>query len=378
VSRHLTPARIDVIVAAAVGSFALAEVFADPLRPHAASIPLELVQAAAVAFRRRAPAAAVVVATAALFAQTAAGVSLHTPVSPIVVGLITVYSVAQYEPLPRALAGLVFALCGLLGAVQLARANGEDYAAGDQIFVSVFILAPWIVGRALYGRTREAADHAERAARLEREREAIVEEERARIARELHDVISHSLSVIVVQAGAAERVGAAQPERSQDALRSIQETGRQALVEMSRLVGVLRGGEEVGLEAQPGLDRVERLVEDTRRAGLPVELRVEGRVRRLPPALDLSAYRIVQEALTNARKHAGGASVEVALRYGEEDLVIEVADDGRGEGRGSGGGHGLIGMRERAAVFGGTLDAGPREAGGFVVRATLPLDGAAA
>jgi len=358
--RFELPPRLDLLVALGVAALALAEAFADPLHPFAASVPLGLVQAAAVAFRRRAPLPALVVAIAALFVQTAAGVSLHTPVTPIVVGLIAVYSVAQYEPLPRAAAGLATALGGLFGAIQLAVANGEKYSVADRLFVAVFIVAPWLVGRALHGRTREAEELAVRAA-------SAVEDERDRIARELHDVIAHSLSVVVVQAGAGERV----PEQAQEALRTIQHVGREALAEMSRLVGVLRqGGEEIGL-TQNGLAQLNTLLAES---GLAVELHIDGETRPLPPGLDLSAYRIVQEALTNARKHAGDARVDVTLRYDEQRLVIEVVDDGVGTIRGEGGGHGLLGMRERTAVFGGTLDAGPRPERGFAVRATLPYE----
>jgi signal transduction histidine kinase len=227
----------------------------------------------------------------------------------------------------------------------------------------------------LHGRTQEAAELAERAGRLEHERQVAVEEERARIARELHDVIAHSLSVMIVQAGAGEQVAKRSPERVVEPLRSIQETGRQALSEMSRLLGMLReGGEELGLAPQPGVGDLEALVEQTREAGLGVELVVEGARRSLPPGLDLSAYRIVQEALTNARKHAGDARAEVRLCYRADTLEIEVLDDGPGSGNGVGGGHGLIGMRERVAVFGGSLETGPRPGGGFAVRAVLPLE----
>jgi signal transduction histidine kinase len=369
------PPRSDLLLAFAIGALVLVEVVTEPLVPYAASIPLGLLQAGAVAWRRRAPLAALVVATGALFVQTAAGVSLHTPVSPIVVGLVVVYSVAQHEPLGRAALVLAVTLGGSLAAFELAVANGERYSAGDRLFVSLFIVAPWIAGRALHARGREAADLAERAARLEREQEAVVAEERARIARELHDVIAHSLSVIVVQAGAGERVAEQRPEQAVETLRSIQGIGRQALSEMSRLVGVLRdGGEEIGLEPLPGLDQLDALLDQTRRAGLAVELRVEGERRALPPGVELSAYRIVQEALTNARKHAGEAQVTVALSYAADELAIEVSDDGRGDDGGGGGGHGLIGMRERAAVFGGSLQAGVRPEGGFTVRAALPLE----
>lgn len=367
------PSRLDLLLGSAVGAVALAEVGVDGLAPYAASVPLALVQAAAVAWRRRAPLAAVVAATAAMFVDAAAGVSLHTPVMPIVVGLVTVYSVAEHERLERAALGLGVALAGSLAAIQLAEANGESYGVADRLFVVLFIVAPWIVGRALHGRTLEAAGQAARAEALEREQQLAVEEERGRIARELHDVIAHSLGVIVVQAGAGERVAARSPREAEEAFRSIQDVGRQALGEMSRLVGVLRdGGEEVGLAPQPGLERIDDLVEQARRSGLPVELTVQGDAMRLPPGADLSAYRIAQEALTNARKHGSGPAA-VTLTYTQEELVIEVVNGDGGDRNGTGGGHGLIGMRERVMLYGGTLEAGPQPGGGFAVRATMPL-----
>jgi signal transduction histidine kinase len=372
---RLSPRSADALVALAVAVLSLVEIGSEHLAPYAGSVPLGLLQAVALAWRRRAPLAALLVASGALFVETAAGVSLHKPVAPIVVGLIVVYSVAQYEPLPRASAGLAAALAGIFASIQLAIANGESYGGTDRAFVGFLLIAPWLVGRALYGRTREAAELAERAGRLEHERLVAVEEERARIARELHDVIAHSLSVMIVQAGAGEQVARRAPERVVEPLRSIQETGRQALSEMSRLLGMLRDdGAELGLAPQPGVEDLEALVEQTREAGgLGVELVVEGVRGPLPPGLDLSAYRIVQEALTNARKHAGDARAEVRLRYRPDALEIEVLDDGPGSGDGAGGGHGLIGMRERVAVFGGSLETGPRPGGGFAVRAILPL-----
>ncbi len=372
---RLSPRSVDVLVALAVAVLSLVEIGSEHLAPYAASVPLGLAQATALAWRRRVPLAALLVASAALFVETAAGVSLHKPLAPIVVGLIVVYSVAQYEPLQRAAAGLAAALAGIFASIQLAVANGESYGGTDRAFVAFLLIAPWLVGRALYGRTREAGELAERAGRLEHERQVAVEEERARIARELHDVIAHSLSVMIVQAGAGEQVARRAPERVVEPLRSIQETGRQALSEMSRLLGMLRDdGAELGLAPQPGVGDLEALVEQTREAGLGVKFVVEGVRRSLPPGLDLSAYRIVQEALTNARKHAGDARAEVRLRYRADTLEIEVLDDGPGWGNGAGGGHGLIGMRERVAVFGGSLETGPRQGGGFAVRAILPLE----
>ncbi|MGH2934244.1 MAG: sensor histidine kinase [Gaiellaceae bacterium] len=376
---RLSTRSADAVLALAVAALSLVEIGSEHLGPYAASVPLSLLQAGALAWRRRASLPALLAAVTALFVETAAGVSLHTPLSPIVVGLIVVYSVAQYEPLPRALAGLAAALAGIFASIQLAVANGESYAGTDRAFVAFLLVAPWLVGRALHGRTREAAEHAQRAERLERERQVAVEQERARIARELHDVIAHSLSVMVVQAGAAEQVVKRSPERALEPLRWIQDTGRQALFEMGTLLGMLREGhEELGLAPQHGIADLQTLLEQTQQAGLPTELVVEGTPRPLPPGLDLSAYRIVQEALTNTRKHAGDARAHVHLRYRPDALEIEVHDDGAGSGNGTGGGHGLIGLRERVAVFGGEVEIGPLPSGGFAVRATLPLQAASA
>ena len=201
-----------------------------------------------------------------------------------------------------------------------------------------------------------------------------VAEERTRIARELHDVVAHAMSTIVLEAG-AERVNLKQAQKStHDTLRSIEHTGRQALAEMRRLVGVLRtDGDEADLLPQPSLSHLDLLVEQVGRAGLPVELHLVGRPVGLAPGLDISAYRIVQEALTNVLKHAGQAHAEVTVTYGDRMLEIEVVDDGRGAAV-NGSGHGLAGLRERVALFDGELRAGGRTGGGFVVWARLPLE----
>ncbi|HEV3463585.1 MAG TPA: histidine kinase, partial [Actinomycetota bacterium] len=259
-------------------------------------------------------------------------------------------------------------------------------------------------------RQRLAEALAARTVELEREREEraklAVAEERARIARELHDVVAHSVSVMVVQAGAARRTLATSPGQATTALGQIESTGRQALVEMRRLLGLLRDGDGDGedgevaaaLTPQPSLAHLESLAAAAREAGLPVEIVVEGEPRPLPAGVDLSAYRIVQEALTNSLKHTGPARASVRLCYGREALEVQVLDDGPGPGAApgggglavvtlgpegvlpvsgarptTGGGHGLIGMRERVALFGGTLEAGPRPGGGYRVAARLPL-----
>ena len=200
-------------------------------------------------------------------------------------------------------------------------------------------------------------------------------EERTRIARELHDIVAHAMSVMVVQAGAAEQVAGDDPEQARDALRQIRCTGTGALAEMRRLVSVLRDPDDAGLLApQPGLAGLEALVQDARVAGLPIALSVSGEPRELPAGLDLAAYRIVQEALTNVRRHAATATtVTVELRFGDDDLCIDVTDDGPGTTTSAGGGHGLIGMRERVQLYGGRLQAFASPGRGFRVVAELPL-----
>ena len=200
-------------------------------------------------------------------------------------------------------------------------------------------------------------------------------EERARIARELHDVVAHSVSATVIQAEAAEEVLSDAPDRARQSLARIQDTGREALGEMRRLLGIMRDGPGSGeLAPQPRVADLERLVKESRREHLSVTLSVEGERRELPAGVELSAYRIVQEALTNVRKHAGRpAEASVLVRYGEAALELEIADDGQGPRAGDGQGHGLIGMRERVAFFGGEFSAAPGKEGGFVVRASFPL-----
>jgi signal transduction histidine kinase len=247
----------------------------------------------------------------------------------------------------------------------------------DFPWIAGMLAAPGIFGIAFGTRTKSLRAAEARAGRLELERREAIAEERTRIARELHDVIAHSVSVMTVQAGAAEEMLRVDPTRAVEPVRAVQETGRQALVEMKRLVGMLREGhEEAGLAPQPGVADVERLVAQMREAGLDVELRVEGSPRPVPIGVDLSAYRVVQEGLTNSLKHGGGGRAIVTLRYGDGELELEVADDGRGAPS-SGHGHGLAGMRERVGIFGGSFEAGPRADGGFAVRASLPFQGTA-
>ena len=363
--------RFDMLLAAGVGVFCEVEVWLERLHPLWLSAPAVLIQAAALAWRRRAPLAVAVLVMGVLPVEALAGVPLHIPVYPMLLIMLSLYGVAVYADLPRALLGLALPLVAVWGTLAVAIHDGHR-SLGDLLFVSVLTVAPWLVGRAMRGQVYEAR-------RLERERLHAVADERARIARELHDVIAHSVSVMVVQAGAAAEMLKRTPERAAEPLEAVQEIGRQALVEMSRLVGLLRDdAEELGLAPQPGLSELDALVAQVRESGLPVDLRVEGEPRPVPLGVDLSAYRVVQEALTNALKHAGEARAEVLLRYRSDALELEIRDDGPGGTNGHSGGHGLVGMRERVIVFGGEFDAGPRPEGGFGVSARLPLAPAAA
>jgi signal transduction histidine kinase len=245
--------------------------------------------------------------------------------------------------------------------------------SGEVVFDWLWFSVAAAVGLVVRSRTLHAERSESRAASLEVERATVLREERARIARELHDVIAHSVSVIVVQAGAAEPLVDENPARARQALQSIRTTASDALGDMRRLLGILRTtDDELALSPQPSVVQLEPLLAQVRAAGLDVDLLVEGEPRPLPAGVDLAAFRIVQEALTNTRKHGHASRAEVALRYTSSALEIVIVDDGTATGEPSGGGHGLVGMRERVALYGGTLDVGTADLGGFVVRAVLP------
>jgi signal transduction histidine kinase len=288
------------------------------------------------------------------------------------------YSVAAYADRRGALTGLAIGLAGY--AVYAAEDHNIQTGRASELwagaFFALYLVACWLAGVFVHSR-REAATHAARSAELERDAGAAVAEERARMARELHDIVSHNLSVVVLQAAGARAQGDPQPAT----LEKIERSGREALVEMRRLLGVLReDGEQAALAPQPGIAELETLAATVRAAGFPVELSIEGDCGGLPPAVDLSAYRIVQEALTNTLKHAGPARARVRVCRDGAALTIDVIDDGAGapdRADSAGGGHGLIGMRERVAIFGGQLSARPRPEGGFAVHARLPLEAAA-
>jgi signal transduction histidine kinase len=274
----------------------------------------------------------------------------------------------------QAIAGLAAGI----GVGAIVTHNDPKAGVGNFVFISVFFTVGWSVGFFLGRKFYEAELAQERLERAERERveraHLAVADERTRIARELHDVVGHSVSVMTVQASAARRLLKPHQEKEREALLVVEQTGREALAEMRRMVGVLRRPEEApALAPQPSLEHLDRLIAHTQERGLPVELRVEGTPEPLPASIDLTAYRLVQEGLTNAIKHARAQHAEVVVRYGDGHVELTVTDDGTGDGGGESGGHGLVGMRERVSIYGGELNAGPLAAGGYRLRARLPI-----
>ena len=293
-----------------------------------------------------------------------------------VVGLATAFLLGNLRDDRQAGIGLAV----VLGCIVVVVANIPGaQSASDLVFIPLRFVVAWVAGYALRARAEQAEAAEMRATLAEREREAAtriaVAEERARIARELHDIVAHAMSVMVLQVGAVRHKLPQTLEEDRDALGSVEQAGRTALAEMRRLLGAMRSdGDGLDLAPQPGLDALHALVGDVSRAGLPVRLHVDGEPFPLPRAIDLSAYRIVQEGLTNALKHAQASRADVTVRYRPEELELEVADDGVGAALTNGHGHGLVGIRERVSIYGGEMSAGPAPAGGFILGARLPVD----
>ena len=270
-------------------------------------------------------------------------------------------------------------IVGALAAFGAATAIALEFGRGSTTNLPIPpFLTPFLLIGAAFLAGRAIAQQRERAKQLEREHKAaikdVAEDERRRIARELHDVIAHSVGVMVVQAGAARRVVAEKPDAAEESLRAVEDSGHEAMAELRRMLGVLaENGEQAPAAPQPGIDKLDALVARVREAGLPVELRIEGPSRRLPAGVDVAAYRIVQEALTNALKYAGGASTSAVIRFSADAVDIDVVDEGTTVAPSDGIGRGLTGMRERVAVFGGSIDAGRRAEGGYAVHAHLPI-----
>jgi signal transduction histidine kinase len=353
---------------------------------------------APLALRRRYPLLVAVVVTAAFIVG-------RVLVNPGVPGLsawdgvittwslwIALYSAVVHGPRTRATVAVVAAVAAAVMGEVLREVVFADGGTFDDLpFNRGFLLAsnvvsialPIALGIAVRGLRERERVLAQQAAELRREREEnarrAVLDERVRIARELHDVVAHHVSVMGVQAGAARRVMRQQPDKAEEALASIESSSRQAVLELQRLLGILRrDGQDDALDPQPDLGRLPELVARAGGDDLAVELRVDGEPRPLPGTVELSAYRVIQEALTNTRKHARATRSTVRVAYGTSALEVEVVDDGRGGAAPAAGGHGLIGMRERVRLHGGHLRAGPRPGGGFAVQATFPLDGGAA
>jgi signal transduction histidine kinase len=315
-------------------------------------LPAAVAIAGPLAWRRRYPFSAACVTLAAFAVQSAVLDPTPTPDIELAPVLIAVYSASHYAVRRAALAVGV-----------LAVAAGLVWLGLDDFLLPVLLFGgAWLAGR-LAARQRLFA------ARI------AAAEERVRLARELHDAVGHSVSVMVVHAGAERLALGDERPATREALLAIERTGREALAEMSRLLGILRDeGETLTLAPRPSLAHVDALVQTVRDAGVPVELRIEGSPPELKPNVDVSAYRVLQEALTNVVKHAGPAHVHAAIRYLARSIELEVVDDGRGPAGEQRSGYGLTGMRERVELHGGTLEAGAGARGGFVVRATLPLE----
>jgi signal transduction histidine kinase len=331
-----------------------------------------LVMTLALAWRRRAPLAMATAVAGAVVAQTLLAPTPHPTSAPVLVWMVTAYSVAVHASLRDAQIG------GALLVVAVDVWAVSDSGGSEWVFLTVILAGFWIVGRVVRSRNQLASELEERTRELEHEREErerlVVAEERTRIARELHDVVAHTLGVIVMRAG-AERLHATQGSPQHEALASIETTGREALEEMGGLLGMLRSDDDPGAPApQPGLYRLDALIRSIRETGMSVELVVDGRPRQLSAAADVSAYRIVQEALTNTVRHSGSDHARIHLSWLATALEIEVADDGDGSfAVPVGAGHGLLGIRERVALFGGTLVVGQSDVGGFLLRASLPI-----
>jgi signal transduction histidine kinase len=328
-----------------------------------------LLQVLPLLLRRRFPLSVLaVVLSASIATQFVVGV---LPPFALGAALYTVASHTERRVALRAGGATLLALAALL----LVR-SGLD-ARESVVHLIIFAAATWILGDNVRTKRAYYRELEERAERLEREREESIHraaaDEQERIARELHDVIAHSVSVMVVQAAAANDVFERQPERAREALRSIEESGRSALTELRRLLGIVRTHERGRFEPQPGLAALEELIEQVRATGLEVGLELDGELGELPSGVDLSAYRIVQEALTNTLKHAHADRARIWIAHRGQELTIEVSDNGTGPGEPAGNGHGLIGMRERVALLGGELEAGAQAGGGFAVKVRLPV-----
>jgi signal transduction histidine kinase len=379
--RHIARDNWFELLIGALGVVAMIELIVGRNSPGAPStslryaVPVVALLVAPLFARRRfpfaAPAAYWVAASAISFFD---GVLIPFMVSLFPIGLVAAFLLGNVRDARRAWAGLAIVLGGITTVVY----NIPGHLTAELIVIPVDFGIAWAAGFALRERAEKAEAAETRAIQAERVREAAariaVAEERARIARELHDVVAHAVSVMVLQVGAVRHRLPDSLAEDRDALKGVERAGRTALGEMRRLLAAMRrDGDGVEFTPQPGLDGLDSLLEEVGRAGLPVELHVDGKPVPLSRGLDLSAYRIVQEGLTNALKHARASSADVTVRYGLEELQIEVRDDGVGSAASDRVGHGLVGVRERVKIYGGEMSAGGSTAGGFVLSTRLPL-----
>jgi signal transduction histidine kinase len=377
VSYGLDAVIVIIALAAAVGTLART----DEYRPGGLRLALETAAVAlmilGLLLRRRAPFAVPAgtwLVSAALSFLDGRLIVGQAPIS--IAGMIAAVLLGSLPDRRQARVGLaVVIICAAIVVF-----NDPTHSVGSLFFIPVLFTVGWLVGFALHERAEQTEVAEQRAAQAERERESAarlaVAEERARIARELHDVVAHAVSVMVLQVGAVRHRMPAEDAEDREALQNVEHAGRTALAEMRRLLDAMRRDEDqLDLTPQPGLDNLPRLMEDVRAAGLDVRLEVDGEPRMLPPGLDLSAYRILQEGLTNVLKHAQAEQARIRIGYGVQQLELEVRDDGRGPTTSDGLGHGLVGIGERVKLYGGEMTAGTDEAGGFALRVRLPVDG---
>ena len=366
------PPPADLVAVGALAAWGLLEaVFGTGPGSTAARIAFALAVSVPLLVRRRAPFAVAAFISVVSLAWALAANTPESGTFPFPSLLFAIFSVALYGR-----STLTAVIGGLLPVGAMAGALSSDFNSGTMTVGNTAILVffcsmAWTAGWLVRRRAIQARQAYEESGELAR---SAVAEERARIATELHDVVAHSVSIIAVQAGAAEQQLEARPDVAREHLKAVRRTAREAMTEMRRLLDVLRA-DDASYTPQPGLSRLPDLIDEVRGAGVPVELVEEGERRELPAGIDLVAFRVIQESLTNVRKHAGGAATQVALRYGANDLDLEITNEaGRAQAAMNGGGHGLFGMRERVRLFGGRFEAGEQAGGGFRVHASLPLE----
>jgi len=359
------PNGIDIVIASAfialsAAEAALAPSVISPLQHLLVAVPC----LGALAWRRQFPiAVALIVVAGNLYLNPASEFAIVLSI------VLVAFTVGSETSPPRSYVGLGAALVPFVAGLVLEGLEPSDIAAA-----LVFVVGPWVVGTAVRQRTDRAKAAVARAEQLEVDAAGAAEAERTRIARELHDIVSHSISVVTIQTQAVRRRLRPEQVREASDLAAVEATARQALAEMRRLFGVLRAdGEAAALAPQPGVVELGRLVEQASSPEIAVRLVVQGEPYDLPPGVDLAAYRIAQEGLTNALRHSKASQVKVLLRYQPSSLEVEVSDDGRGLGGATAGGHGLIGVRERVSLYGGSVELGPGPAGGTTLRAQLPV-----